>query len=384
MDLGLHLTLTDTESILDPEILALASSINPTLSKEFGRVWDLFGQRGTALTTDEFEVLQRQYTQPEVVVQSTTGVKWDTDSATTDMPVSAGTIDRLTIGDILLVENEIVVVKTVDRSGNTVDVYERGAGESTAVAHGTSAITALIIGNAHVEGRVDSEAMAESTDKRTNYTQLVEEKVDLSYANTQQARKIGRTEEVLKREVMERVMRDLARTAIHGVAVAPTSSKPSMTRGLRQWLKLSGGLVTNVSGAFTETVLQNMIDNVRTAGGSVNAIVMGIAKKKILNGFSGADVVNTDRTDRTAGRVIDSYLADGLGVLPVVVDLDFPSDEVAVVDSRKLSKGWKVGDELRFETEPSNSRQMLQTLQGRFGLAVENVGNSHAIAVNLT
>jgi len=51
----------------------------------------------------------------------------------------------------LLCEDEIVVVASVDRSGNTIDVYERGAGESTAVAH-TGTITMKVIGNAHEEG----------------------------------------------------------------------------------------------------------------------------------------------------------------------------------------------------------------------------------------
>jgi hypothetical protein len=286
---------------------------------------------------------------------------------------------------VLLVEDEIVVVKAVDRSGNTIDVYERGAGESAAAAHGEDPITAKIIGNAHVEAKVEATAMAEGTGKITNYTQLVEEMVDLSYENIQQERKIGRTEPILKAEAMERVMRDLARTAIDGVAVAPTSSKPGMTRGLRQFLKLSGGLTTNVSGAFTDTVLDNLIQDVRLAGGTVNAIVMSIANKLVFNGFSKADIVRQDVNERTVGRIIESYMADGMGTIPVIVDLDWPNSEVSVNDTRKLSKAWKVGDELRFVDEPPvNSRQKQQTIQGKFGVWVEGLGTSHAIATNLS
>ena len=55
-----------------------------------------------------------------------------------------------------------MVVKSVDRSGNTIDVYERGSGDTSGATHSTGA-TAKIVGNAHLEGVVDAEAMAETT-----------------------------------------------------------------------------------------------------------------------------------------------------------------------------------------------------------------------------
>jgi len=36
------------------------------------------------------------------------------------------------------IEDELVIVKSVDRTGNTIDVYARGAGGTTGVAHATS------------------------------------------------------------------------------------------------------------------------------------------------------------------------------------------------------------------------------------------------------
>ena len=57
MDIGLHLTLSDPNSKLDPEVIAIAEAVNPTLSNAYGKVWDLFGQRATPITTDEFRVL---------------------------------------------------------------------------------------------------------------------------------------------------------------------------------------------------------------------------------------------------------------------------------------------------------------------------------------
>jgi hypothetical protein len=386
MDLGLHTTLEDANSKLDPEVVAIAARLNPTFAKEFGKVWDLFSVRPTPFSTDEIEVLSRQYTAPDVsITAGGSNTDWDNASDTTALPVSAGTISRLTIGDILLVEDEIVVVKSVDRSGNTIDVYERGAGETDGARHGTAALTAKIIGNAHEEGKVDPEAMAEGTDKFTNYLQLVEEVIDLSYADSEQARKVGKTADVLKREALDRVMRDLARTSIFGTARAPAAGHAAQTRGLIGWLTLSGGLSTAVNGAFTETVLKNLLQDVRLAGGTVNAIVMSPSKKTLFNTFTSADATRQDVNDNKAGRIVEFYLADGFGAIPVIVDLDWPADKVAVVNTALLYKGWKLNDALRFVTETNtSSREKKETLQGKFGLYVEGIGTSHAVATHLS
>lgn len=379
-DLGLHTTLKDSNSILDPEVVAISERISPLQAKEFGRVWDLFTVKDAPFITDEYEVLTRGYTSPVVTLGTVgSGTDWDSASDTTALPITAGTIDRLTVGDILLVDSEIVVVKSVDRTGNTIDVYERGAGDTSGATH--TAVTAKIIGNAHLEGVVDPEAMAETTEKVTNYLQLVEELIDLSKEDSDQARKTGRTEDALKAEAMERVMRDLARTAIYGVARAGTASIPAMTRGLISHLyDVSGAIKTSVGGAFSETALKNILDDVRSAGGTVNAIVLSVANKRIANGFTGADQIQVDRGERMGGHVLDGYIADGFGAIPFVVDVDMPNDKVAVVNTRFLWKGWKQNDQLRFVDEPvSNSREKKQSLQGKFGLVVDGVGRTHGL-----
>ncbi len=386
MDLGMHTTLVDANSKLDPEVIAIAESITPQMSNEFGKVWDLFTTRPTPFLTDEFEVLVRNYTQPQIIVTASgAGADWDTNNDTTALPVSASYIDRITVGDVLKVESEIVVVKSVDRTGNTIDVYERGAGESTNVAHGVLAITAKVVGNAHEEGKVDAEAMAEGTTKFTNYCQLVEEVIDLSKADTDQARKTGMTADTLRREAVERVMRDLARSAVDGVSRAPATGQPSMTRGLLRWLGLTEGIKTNVGGAFTETALLNILKDVRLAGGVVNFIAMSPNNKTIFNTFSSADSITVDNSARYTGRVLDAYMADGFGLIPVIVDIDMPNDQIAVGDSRKLLKGWKTNDSLKFVKETNvGSRENKETLQGKFGLAVENVGQSFGLLTGLT
>lgn len=388
MDLGLHTTLKDSNSILDPEVLAIADRITPLQAREFGRVWDLFQTRPTPFTTDEYTILTRGYTTPSLPLTASGGsADWDTTNDITALPVSSTYIDRITVGDVLLLPtgNEVVVVKSIDRTGNTIDLYERGAGDTSGTAQGTSAFTAKIIGNANIEGTVSVEAMAEQTAKLTNYCQIVLESIDLSKEDSDQARKTGRTADTLRQEAMERVMRDLARSAIYGEARVGTASIPAMTRGLLSHLtNVSGALKTNVAGAFTETVLKNALDDVRNAGGTVNAIVLSVANKRIANGFTGSDTITTSRQDNVGGQVLDGYLADGFGVIPFVVDIDMPNDQVALVNTRYMEKGWKENDMLRFVPETNtNSREKKETLQGKFGLAVQGVGTTHALIYGL-
>lgn len=387
MDLGLHTTLTDTNSILDPEVIAITERITPAMANEFGKVWDLFTTRETPFLTDEYEIYTRNYTAPQVTLGTVGGgaTDWNSTSDTTALPILSTTIDRLTIGDILLVDSEIVVVSAVDRSGNTIDVYERGAGDTAGATHLTAAV-AKIIGNAHIEGTANAEAMAEQTGKLTNYCQLFEEVIDLSKADSDQARKTGRTEPTLKAEAMERVMQDLARTAIYGVSRQNTASIPGMTRGLISHLyDVAGALKTSVGGAFTEDALKNELDDVRRAGGTVNAIVLSINNKRIANGFTGSDAVNSNRADRVGGQVLDGYLADGHGVIPFVVDIDFPDDKVAVVNSRFMEKGWKVNDQLSFVPFTNvNPREKKELLSGKAGLAVQGVGRTHGLLYGIS
>lgn len=387
MDLGLHTTLSDTNSILDPEVIAIADRITPAQSPEFGKVWDLFTTRETPFETEDYVVLTRNYTAPTVTLGTVAsdGSNWDSTSDATGLQITAGTIDRITVGDILLVGDEIVVVKSVDRSGNTIDVYERGAGDTSGATHATATV-AKIIGSAHVEGTANAEAMAETTGKVTNYCQLFEETIDLSKADSDQSRRLGRTEPVLKAEAMERVMQDLARTAIYGTARIATATIPGMTRGLISYLNdVAGALKTSVGGAFTETVLKNALDDVRAAGGSVNAIVLSIANKRIANGFTGADAIQTSRTDREGGQVLDAYIADGHGRIPFVVDIDFPNDKVALVNTRFMEKGWKVNDQLSFVPFTNvNPREKKDLLAGKAGLSVSGVGRTHALLTDIS
>lgn len=375
MNFGINTTLSDPNSKADPEVVAIAEAITPMQSKEFGKVFEMFGERAQGLTTDKYDVLTRQYTAPAVTLDAIA------DAAVLAFSITSGA-DRATVGDVLQVGAETLVIKTIDNATGAGTFYERGAGGSTAAAH--IAGVAQIVGNAHVEGKTDAIALAEGTDLLENYAQIFQEVIDLSKCDSDQARKTGRTEDVLKKEAMSRIARDLARSAIYGVAVEGTAVKPAMSRGLIAHLALAGGIKTAVNGAFTETVLMNILDDVRKVGGTVNAIVLSVKNKRIANTFKGADSVVMQRQDPVAGRVIEGYLADGFGVIPFVVDIDFPDDKIALVNTLHMQKAWKENDMLAFTPYTNvGPREKKTLLAGKLGFFMSGVGQTHGLLTGI-
>ena len=119
---------------------------------------------------------------------SSSGSDWDSATATADLPIPASQANSILAGDVVKVEDEIIVVSSVTRTSGSesITVYARGAGETTGVAHGTTAVTLDIIGNAFAEARVATEGSTELTEEQHNYCQLFSERIEYTYedANT--------------------------------------------------------------------------------------------------------------------------------------------------------------------------------------------------------
>lgn len=75
-------------------------------------------------------------TADEVSYAAEVGTGWRTDGTTTTaLPVTAASAAILTNYAVLLVEDEIVIVKSVSRTANTIDVYARWEGSTVGAAH---------------------------------------------------------------------------------------------------------------------------------------------------------------------------------------------------------------------------------------------------------
>lgn len=351
---------------LDELVKGIAVMIDPKLTTSL----DLFPEFEPINTTKI-----KWYDAKTYALEGEVGVgDWD-DTDTTGLPVSAEFAQLVNVGDVLRVENEFVVVKAVDRTGNTVDVYGRGHGGTTAAAH-DAADAIFILGNANVEGTVNGDSLLEDSIEQVNFTQIVEEPIEITL--TAQKQKYLDVTDKLNDErtkAMTRALKKLNQAVLFGKPSAGSKTTPRSFGGLKHFIEnTSDAFNYNVAGAFTETHLKNVLLEMARRGGSPDTILCSPDIKSVINGFNASNT-RYSREERMAGVLVDQYEGEGVGVLKIVADpfLRHSFGEMYVVNTRKLGKTWFVDDKLRFEPEPANSRTLKETLQGQLTVKVKDV-----------
>lgn len=377
MDVGLHTEFDDSTSIIDPEVLAFAEDIQ--LGRFEGAIYNRLSAPPKAVSQDKFEVGSRTRTALSGVIGDGAGTGWN-NSATTGLAMLAAQIAVITVGMVLKVEDEVVVVSDVDRSGNTIDVFERGAGSTSAATHAdTTAFT--VIGHAPRDVDVKNvEHLAETTEKYENYCQLVFVPIEQTFTDRTEARKYYENNPQLKKEALDKVFRLLSQTTVNGVKVQGSSTKAHMTGGLLDQLSDSTGrtpLRYNVNGSFTEDALKAALD-LAFQYGSPTHIYINPTNKQVLDALNEGHVRMTPEGARTAGLDnVNQYVYQGQ-VLDIVQDSAMPTSRVSLVTERFIHKFWKAKDMLRFvEEPPASSRELRDSYQGKWGMAVRGVGRDH-------
>lgn len=297
------------------------------------------------------------------------------DTDTTGLAISAQFAQLVNVGDVLRIQNEFIVVKSVNRTGGTIDVYGRGHGGTTPSIH-NAAEPIFILGNANVEGTVNGDSLLEDSIEQINFTQIVEEPIEITLTASKQ-KYLDVTDKLNdeRMKAMTRALKKLNQAVLFGRPSAGSKTTPRSFGGLKHFIEnTSDAFNYNVAGAFTETHLKNVLLEMARRGGSPNTILCSPDIKSVINTFNAANTRYT-REERMAGVLVDQYEGEGVGVLKIVADpfLRHSFGEMYVVNTNKLGKTWFVDDKLRFEAEPANSRTLKETLQGQLTLKVKDV-----------
>ena len=397
--IGIHTNYDDPTSILDPQIIQRASEIK-TERFEFN-IWNRLNAPDQAITQESYKIGARTRTGLTGVIGDGAGTGWD-NAATTNLPMTADAVKAVVIGSIMelytvtTAAREIVVVKAVDRSANTIDVFERGAG-STSAAVWADAATFRVIGNSINDTDLKNvESRSEKTYAYENYLTLLAEPIEATYTDLNEARKYFRNQgQALFNEALDRVFRQMSSSLLNGVKVAGSKTKPAQAAGIRDQLQdTSGGtrdvLNVNVNGALTKIKLDAALESVFTKG-SARTIYTSYTNAKTIMGFT----INT-QVSFNAG-IPDARIANiGNSAIPtayeyngqlfdVVIDKDMPESNIFIVNEDKLSRAFKSGDALRFVPEPSqSSRESRWSFQGKIGFIVDDVGYEHIDLYGIT
>lgn len=388
MDIGMHWHLDDPKTILDPLIRGMAAEIK--LGKDEGIIYERLGAPEEKVNNFEFEIFDRSRTSLTGVIGDGAATGWADNSTTTDLPMTAAAVGILTVGHVLLVEDEQVVVSAVDRSANTIDVVSRGFATSTAASHADTTAFKVIGSAVNNTDLKNIESFAELSGKYKNYCQRFAETIDQEFDDELQARKAFEQKPQLIKEAMDRMFRKLATTTILGRKSLKTKSSPYSTSGLLQQLAEGGDARTalryNASGVTSpESVLKNALLAVWAAGGNPTHIYLSPANKRkfdplneqfIRMGRGEAGVIGTDNGT--------AYMYQNT-TLPFVQDKDLPDSRICIVTESMIRKGWRTGDILRGPNpEPRDSTLELRwSIYGSWFLEVKGVGVDHIDLYNV-
>jgi hypothetical protein len=366
---------TFDSSFLDVEVRGVAELVEASLTT----TWDLIPE-GTTTQTEQVKWFDAVSNTLEGAVR---GASWDA-VATTGLGIDDDLAAIINVGDKLLIEEEQVVVASVDARGagaGEISVHSRGVGNTVGAIHAdTTAI--LIIGNENVEGTVDGDSIIEDNVQRDNYIALVEEPIKVTKISAGQ-----RYEDVqdkvneARQKALSRGLKKLNRNVLFGEANAGSKTTPRSAGGIRSFLASNADAINiDVAGAFSETVLKAGMLEVGKRGGSANVLLCSPEVKSTINGFNGS-IARTTREDNTAGSIIDFYEGEGLGRIAIVADPQLRDSvgEAYLVNTAKLEKMWFTNDTLMFVDETNvNSRTIAETLQGSYTFKMKDVTTDHA------
>ena len=388
-EFGYFTEFSDPVTKADPVVAAVAKAIE--LNQWTGKVYESMGAPSVQLSSKEYEVYTRSKT---ARVGAVGNGGWDAEK-TTGLPVSADFAKGITRGTVLEVGEEAVIVKTVDRSANTISVFQRGDG-GTAAAH-TAAAPIRVIGFAGNDTDLkDVEGYHEKTAVYKNYVQSIFEIIDWTLHGEYMRKGMtdAQAKATLIREAGIRVAELLSMMAVNGYKLdSQNGATRYMSAGLlRQLADNAGGtreiLTYNVNGDLTEEKLLAAVKQCFLAGGAPDTIWCSPTVKGYINAFNSANsslAISANKQDHGAGGLYVDHLDFEGNILNVRVDAAIPDGKIAVVKQEDLKKGWLEGDGLRLVDEPSpSSRETRKSLQGSVGFIVENVGLNHILLTGIT
>lgn len=378
---------SDSVTFKQPVVEAVARAIQ--LGPFTGKFYEAMGAPAVTIATKEFKIYSRTQTSRNGAIDA----NWDNDDVS-GLGVTDDALKGLTIGHVLDIEGEVVIISSIDRTNGTISVHKRGDGGTTAAAH-TSGATFDVIGFAGSDADLKNvESANEQTKEWSNYVQTVFETIDwLKHGElTRQGLDSANAVQLLVREAEIRVARLLSAMAIRGVKAQATSGGGRyMSAGLLAQIgdvTNRGARRYNVNGVLTEAKFIAALKDMFDAGGSANTIWVSPTVKPYINAFLGANssVALTDsKSNHTAGGIyVDSYNYEG-AILQVRVDADMPNDRIAVVNQAKCKKGWLADDGLRMTDEPAlSTREFRKAIQGSLGFLIEDVGSDHTLLYGIT
>ena len=276
--------------------------------------------------------------------------------------------------DIIRVEDELMRVNSV--TANTITV-KRGWGGSTNAAH-ASGILITLISPALQQGSALLGARTTTKTGKFNYTQIFEEEVVVS-ATQQTTRKWTKQNdaEYQIQNHLELLGTNMEKTLLFGRKAAAASGLQSTMDGIR--VILATNVYDKTGAALTQTMIEDALQDIWTAGAKAMCIVVNATQKRRLDTFLDA-YREIDYGATKLGSVVSSYETN-FGQLDVLLDRWMLTNEVLILDKSKIGFGPLRG--LGITKLPPLSREYdVWQMSGEYTAEVR-LEKSHALIKNL-
>ncbi|MGD8457702.1 MAG: DUF5309 family protein [Anaerolineales bacterium] len=312
--------ISDVISMIDPRDTPLIAKLGLDSAKEKFKV---------KANGYKIEILEDELDPLEGAVDDTNA--WN-DSDTTDLDVADASLFQ--DGHILLVESEKVIVKDVNLTSNTIDVYERGFGSTSGAAHAVDT-PIYVIGMARLEGDDADYGPVVDITAPFNYTSIFQKAIKIS-GTLQAITQHGIDDEFLYQanKAVPHLLRLVERMAFYGEKAEGASSSPRSAGGLGTFITSN---TEAAGGAIAKSHVDTLMEEIIMDGGYPDLLVMNPRVANDLRGLlDSSSFVRVSQDENKLGvdaieRVMTQY-----GELELVMDRWCPTDTAYILQSSKV------------------------------------------------
>ncbi|MCB2178546.1 DUF5309 domain-containing protein [bacterium] len=335
--------ISDVISMIDPRDTPLLARLGLDGARE---------KFNLSLNGYKIELLEDELDPLEDAVNDAGG--WD-DSSTSGLAVDDAS--KFQDGHIILVGSEKMVVKDVDTSANTIEVYARGFGDTSAAAHTDDSVI-TIVGMARLEGDDADYGALTDISAPYNFTSIFQKAIKVS-GTMQAITQHGIDDEFMYQanKAVPHLLRLVERMAFYGERVEGSAAAPRSAGGLDTFITNN---TVNAGGGIAKADIDSLMEEIIMDGGYPDLLVMNPRVANDLRGLlDNSSFIRIGQNENRLGldaieRVVTQY-----GELELVMDRWCPTSTAYVLQSDKAGffalrpfaayELAKVGDSLRGE-----------------------------------
>lgn len=304
--------------------------------------------------------------------------------------IQAGSILRFTSA-LDVTRSELVRVASVDSATDLTVVRDYGGSTGVTLVVGDKV---FLVSTPRAEKTNPVSEPGQEPTMDYNYTEIFDAVAEIS--RTAEAVKKYGIESALDYQVankMVQIMYAMNAASLYGRRVQRSSGVEGSMGGILSFINQAGGNIESTGGNISSTILNNMLEAIFEDGGFSNnyAILCSQNQARRISAFntSGSNPqVVKQPNDKTFGGYISQFIGDlpiqsGF-VAQIVVDPNFPKDQVAIVDMNRIELAPLV-DSALFDKDATlpGFDGFKRRILGEYTLRVKNAKEAHAIAVGL-